>query len=175
MRYVGRNGPRHRVSAELAKKNPVTLAWYVHAVMHTKLYRMTHTYFTLIHTHRNYDAAGLLQHDSGKFTDSEVFIVYEDKDEHLHAETLKNGQLPMRMTINAAAEQVSTKLLFMFTYIDISVHVHTKFHMYVYAVWKVQARSHSSTKGLRYFHQRRRRTGPKVPQCTSLHAPRFTR
>lgn len=51
---------------------------------------------------------GLLQHDNGKFTDSEVFIVYEDKNEHLHAETPTNGQLPMRLTLNAAVEQVST-------------------------------------------------------------------
>ena len=50
----------------------------------------------------------LLQHDNGKFTDSAVFTVYEDKNEHLHAETSKNGQLPMRLTLNVAVEQVIT-------------------------------------------------------------------
>ena len=82
VRYVGRYGPRHRVPAKKAKENPVKIVY-------------------------NYDAMGILQHDGGKFTDSEVFIVYEDRNEHLHAETAKNGQLPMRLTLNAVAEQVS--------------------------------------------------------------------
>ena len=106
VRYVGRNGARHRVSAEMAKDNPVKIVWCVHA-SHTRIHTI-HTTHTYTHVWRNYDEMGLLQHDNGKFTDSEVFIVYEDKNEHLHAETPTNGQLPMRLTLNAAVEQVST-------------------------------------------------------------------
>ena len=73
----------------------------------TDTHVVTHTDIILHTTYRNYDAMGLLVLDCGKITDSEVFIVYEDKNEHLHAETRKNGQLPMRITLNAAAEQVS--------------------------------------------------------------------
>ena len=54
---------------------------------------------------RNHDDAGILACDGGKFSDNEVFIVYEDRHEHLHAETSKNGQLPMRLKINVAVEQ----------------------------------------------------------------------
>lgn len=54
---------------------------------------------------RNHDDAGLLACDGGNFSENEVFIVYEDRNEHLHSETSKNGQLPMRLKINCAVEQ----------------------------------------------------------------------
>ena len=61
VRWVGRNGVRHRVSAKKAKKNPVRIVW-------------------------NHDDYGILACDGGQFKDKEVFIVYEDRNEHLHSE-----------------------------------------------------------------------------------------
>ena len=81
VRYVGRNGVRHHVTETQAQAKPVKIVW-------------------------NFDEGGLLACDGGMFSDKEVFIVYEDRNEHLHAETPKTGQLPMRLKINAAVEQV---------------------------------------------------------------------
>ena len=90
--------------AELAKGNPVKIVWYV---IHTLSVCDVVCHVTCpICAYRNFDEAGILACDGGKFLEKEVFIVYEDRNEHLHAETAKKGQLPMRLKINAAAEQV---------------------------------------------------------------------
>ena len=77
------------------------------------------------HTHsiRNFDQFGILACDGGKFSDEDVFIVYEDRNEHLHAETSKNGQLPMRLKVNVACEQVSIR-----EHVDVHVQLNTNTH-----------------------------------------------
>ena len=91
------------------------IVWYTHSIT-----QHAHT-LTHIHTHsiRNYDQFGILQCDGGKYSDNDVFIVYEDRNEHLHAESLKNGQLPMRLKVNVACEQVRA------TFVDTWVHVNS--------------------------------------------------
>ena len=83
MQYVGRNGVRHHVTESQAQANPVKIVW-------------------------NFDEAVILACDGGMCSDKDVLIVYEDRNEHLgylYAETSKNGQLLMRLKINAAVEQ----------------------------------------------------------------------
>ena len=36
--------------------------------------------------------------------DDDVLILYEDRDDHIHAETAASGQLPIRMKVEAAIE-----------------------------------------------------------------------
>ena len=50
-----------------------------------------------------FDTMGIVASD-GPPTD-DVLVVYEDKDEHIHAETPSRGQLPIRMDLEAATEK----------------------------------------------------------------------
>ena len=70
-------GPRRGVSRELAKINP-------------RAVRIS------------YDQMGILGTDGPR--DDDVLFLYEDRDEHIHAETAASGQLPIRMKVEAAIE-----------------------------------------------------------------------
>ena len=77
-RAIALYGPRRGVSRKLAKINPRSISV-------------------------SFDEMGIVASD-GPPTD-DVMTVFEDKDEHIHAETPSSGQLPIRMKVQAAFER----------------------------------------------------------------------
>ena len=77
-RHVALVGPRRGVSRALARKHPRCASV-------------------------SYDEMGLLSTDGPPMDD--VMVLYEDKDEHIHAETPASGSLPIRMKLQAAIER----------------------------------------------------------------------